>query len=86
MGRLAQPRSMPPCTFRTVRFLSPHTYAVPNETLDNTNIMRPFRRIVRNLDQRILRLLRVSLFHYALFIVLYVLTWPLEQFSVHQGW
>jgi len=79
-------RSMPPLLIRTIRLVSPHTHAVSYETFDHASIVGPPGRIVRDLDQRIVRLLSVRLCHHALIVIRDILTWLLEQLSVYKRW
>ena len=77
-------RSMPPLLVRTIRFVPPHTHAVSYETFDHASIVGPPGRIVRDLDQRVVRLLSIRLCYHALIVIRDILTWLLEQLSVYK--
>jgi hypothetical protein len=60
---------MPSLVFRAIRLVSPHAHAIPYETLDHTNLVGPSGRIVRDLDQRVVRLLPIGLCDHALVVI-----------------
>lgn len=77
-------RSMPSLLVGTIRLVPPHTHAIPYEALDHANLVGPLGRIVRNLDQRLVRLLSIRLFHHALVVIRDLLTWLLEQLGMYK--
>lgn len=65
--------SMPPLLLWTVGLVSPHTYTVPHNTLDDTDLVCTPGREMRDLNQRIICLVPVRLGHHTLIVVGYVL-------------
>lgn len=78
--------SVPFLVLRTIRLVSPHTHAVSHDALDNTNLIGSPGRVVRNLDQRIVRLLSIRLNHHTLIVIRDILTRSSEQLAMYKRW
>lgn len=49
--------------------MTPHTYAVPHQVLDDTYTMCALGGIMRNLDQGIIRLITFRCLYHTIFII-----------------
>jgi hypothetical protein len=62
----------------------PHTHAVSHEALDDTNLVGPLGCVVRDLDQRVVRLLSIRFGHDPLVVIQDIPTWSFEQLVVYE--